>query len=52
MESTGEPNRVQISGDTEQCLRQTGSKHYVIELRGEVEVKGKGSMKTFWVNKK
>jgi len=50
MESTGQPNRVQISTETEQTLRRTGAEDFRIEKRGEVEVKGKGTMNTFWVN--
>ena len=52
MESTGESNKVQISGDTERTLRHTGAKYFSISPRGDVEVKGKGKMKTFFVETK
>ena len=51
MESTGERNRVQISGDTKQCLEQYGADSFVITTRGSIEVKGKGLMDTYWVKK-
>ena len=51
MESTGEPNRVQMTGNTEQCLQEMGADTFDIQLRGEIDVKGKGKMKTYWVKK-
>ena len=51
MESTGEQNRVQISGETKQCLQHYGAASFMIVTRGEIEVKGKGLMETYWVKK-
>ncbi|XP_031343937.1 soluble guanylate cyclase 88E-like [Photinus pyralis] len=45
MESTGEPMRVQISHTTKELLPI----EYKVEERGEIEIKGKGSMKTYWL---
>jgi hypothetical protein len=47
MESTGEPMRIHISEATAVLLQD---KEFIIEERGQVEVKGKGLMKTFWVD--
>ena len=48
MESNGEPGRIHIS---EAIARQLidGGRH-VVEERGEIEVKGKGVMRTFWLS--
>ena len=45
MESTGEPGRIQISDATYALVRD----EFECEERGEVEVKGKGVMRTWWV---
>ncbi|OWA52173.1 Atrial natriuretic peptide receptor 2 [Hypsibius exemplaris] len=47
MESTGEPMRIQITQTTETILRYLGS--FTLELRGAVNIKGKGEMNTFWL---
>ena len=46
MESHGAPGRVQISEATAAQLGEG----FQLEARGSVEVKGKGAMKTFWLN--
>ncbi|CAJ0918900.1 unnamed protein product, partial [Mesorhabditis belari] len=48
MESNGKPGRIHISGEAEALLRQVGG--YETETRGEVIIKGKGVMETFWLN--
>uniref|UniRef100_A0A1B0EW13 guanylate cyclase n=1 Tax=Lutzomyia longipalpis TaxID=7200 RepID=A0A1B0EW13_LUTLO len=48
MESSGEPNKVQITEYIAQKLRKLG---YICESRGLVQVKGKGEMRTFWLEK-
>ena len=48
MESSGEPGRVQVSDSTYQLIRN----EFDCELRGEIEVKGKGAMKTWFVNRR
>ena len=46
MESTGQPNRVQVSDATRQRL----SASFVVEDRGNLEVKGRGVMHTWFLN--
>ncbi|XP_049887711.1 adenylyl cyclase 78C [Pectinophora gossypiella] len=46
MESTGAMGRIQVTKYTKQLLHRRG---YELEPRGEVEVKGKGRMETWWV---
>jgi class 3 adenylate cyclase len=45
MESHGEPGKIQVSDSTALLLKRT----HILEERGEVEVKGKGKIKTFWL---
>lgn len=45
MESSGQPGRVQISDTTYQLIRDD----FACEPRGEIDVKGKGMMKTWFV---
>ena len=47
MESTGAPGRVQVSEHTAKALGDL----FVVENRGEVDVKGKGRQKTAWLIK-
>jgi class 3 adenylate cyclase len=47
MESTGETNRVHCSEDTARLLTDNGD--FWLEKRGEIEVKGKGLMTTYFV---
>ncbi|ETX03262.1 adenylate/guanylate cyclase domain-containing protein [Candidatus Entotheonella palauensis] len=46
MESTGIPGKIQISSATYQLLHDQG---YLFEKRDEIDVKGKGKMKTFFL---
>lgn len=45
MESSGEPGRIQISSDTRAMLGDD----WGVEARGEMEIKGKGKMPTFFL---
>ena len=45
MESTGEPGSIQVTASTYELLR----KKYVLKHRGQVKVKGKGEMDTYWL---
>jgi adenylate cyclase len=45
LESSGLPNRIQISETTYQRVKDT----FCCELRGQVEVKGKGTMETYFL---
>ncbi|OQV17699.1 Atrial natriuretic peptide receptor 2 [Hypsibius exemplaris] len=47
MESTGEPMKIQMTQTTQSILAFLGGFH--MELRGEVPVKGKGTLMTFWL---
>lgn len=46
MESHGEPGRVQLSASTREALGE----EFPVERRGEIEVKGKGTMETYWLS--
>ena len=45
MESTGIPGRIQVTGAVERRLRDG----FVMTPRGEIDVKGKGKMETFFL---
>ncbi|NEP56481.1 MAG: urea ABC transporter substrate-binding protein [Symploca sp. SIO2G7] len=45
MESQGASGRIQVTAATYECLKQK----YLFEKRGEIEVKGKGKMVTYWL---
>jgi class 3 adenylate cyclase len=45
MEQTGVPGRIQVTGAVEHRLRD----RFRLESRGDVEIKGKGSMETFFL---
>lgn len=47
MESTGEPLRIHISKQCKEALDKIGG--YKIEERGFIEMKGKGTVKTYWL---
>ncbi|XP_020785533.1 adenylate cyclase type 6 isoform X1 [Boleophthalmus pectinirostris] len=47
MDSTGVPDRIQVTTDLYQVLLGKG---YVLECRGVVKVKGKGEMTTYFLN--
>ncbi|KAL1506677.1 hypothetical protein ABEB36_005999 [Hypothenemus hampei] len=45
MESTSEAMKIHISEYTRQCLPPS----YKVQERGEIQIKGKGTMKTYWL---
>jgi len=47
MESYGEPMKIHISRETATALNKWNS--FKLRLRGEVDMKGKGIMKTYWL---
>jgi class 3 adenylate cyclase len=47
MESNGLPERIHMSDDTYKQL--TNREQYLFENRGEIEVKGKGRMRTYFL---
>ncbi|XP_072021678.1 atrial natriuretic peptide receptor 1-like isoform X2 [Amphiura filiformis] len=48
MESNGEPLKIHISEETRQILELFGT--FQIDLRGQVEMKGKGLQTTYWLS--
>ncbi|KAL7990858.1 hypothetical protein Chor_014288 [Crotalus horridus] len=46
MESHGVPNKIHLSGSVYQCLKE---KNFDIKERGEIDVKGKGKMHTYFL---
>lgn len=50
MESTSTPNRVQCTKETAELLRKQCPK-LEVESRGKIDVKGKGDLETFFVNR-
>ena len=47
MQSTGEPMKIQMTYETKMLLDNLGG--YISEMRGQVEVKGKGYLDTYWL---
>ena len=47
MQSTGEPMKIHMTYETKMLLDNVGG--YTSEMRGQVEVKGKGLMDTYWL---
>ncbi|XP_022248664.1 atrial natriuretic peptide receptor 1-like [Limulus polyphemus] len=47
METTGEPMKIHMSPDTRTILKNFGT--FSISLRGEVYLKGKGMIRTYWL---
>ncbi|KAI9339869.1 adenylate and guanylate cyclase catalytic domain-containing protein [Obelidium mucronatum] len=45
--TTGEPSKIQVSPQTIQVLG--ADDQFEFEVRGEIEVKGKGKMRTYWL---
>ncbi|XP_006627078.2 atrial natriuretic peptide receptor 2 [Lepisosteus oculatus] len=47
MESTGEALKIHVSSATKEVLDEFG--YFDLQLRGDVEMKGKGKMRTYWL---
>ncbi|XP_053224656.1 atrial natriuretic peptide receptor 1 isoform X1 [Podarcis raffonei] len=47
MESNGEALKIHLSGTTKSILEEFGC--FDLELRGDVEMKGKGKLRTYWL---
>ena len=52
IESSGKPNRIHASEATANLLIQAGKGHWVKERDDRIVAKGKGEMKTFWIEPK
>jgi len=55
METTGEPSKIHVSNATAVLLQHANNlafpkKHYELDCRGLVDVKGKGRMTTYWLS--
>jgi hypothetical protein len=50
MESTGAPGRIQVSQETAELLIAHGKERWLVARNDEVIAKGKGVLKTFWLN--
>ncbi len=46
MESSGKPGKIQVSAATYELLKEK----FMFQTRGEINVKGKGKMITYWLN--
>ena len=51
MESTGERNRIHLSHETAALLSAHGKGHWCIPRKDSVFAKGKGELKTYWLQK-
>jgi len=49
LESTGTRNRVHLSKETADLLSKGGKGHWLEKRQDKIEVKGKGTMQTFWL---
>ena len=50
MESTGATNKIQISESTAEYLTRSGKQHWIVPREDAVRAKGKGILKTYWLN--
>jgi Adenylate and Guanylate cyclase catalytic domain len=50
MESTGKRDMIQISQTTADILNSSGKQHWMIPREDTIEAKGKGKLKTYWLN--
>jgi Adenylate and Guanylate cyclase catalytic domain len=48
MESTGEPNRIQVSQATADLIQRAGKGHWLMARFDKVNAKSKGAMQTYW----
>jgi class 3 adenylate cyclase/sensor domain CHASE-containing protein len=51
MESNSLPMKIHVSDYTAQLIQASGSKSMTLVDRGEINIKGKGVMRTFWLEK-
>ena len=50
MESTGIPNKIQVSSTTANLLAASGKEHWIKKRHDSVKAKGKGLLQTFWID--
>ena len=49
MESTGSPNRIQVSAACAEHIKKANRSHWIRQREDFVNVKGKGSLQTYWL---
>mmetsp|Transcript_46094 Transcript_46094/g.112589 ORF Transcript_46094/g.112589 Transcript_46094/m.112589 type:complete len:201 (+) Transcript_46094:3423-4025(+) len=49
MESTGSPNRIQVSAAFAEHMKKANRSHWISQREDLVDVKGKGSLQTYWL---
>lgn len=49
MESNGLPLKIHVSADTKKVLDESSPAGFQLECRGEIDIKGKGKMTTYWL---
>ena len=49
MESTGAPNRIQVSAAFAEHIKKANRSHWIRQREDLVDVKGKGSLQTYWL---
>ena len=52
IETTGKPNKIHISQETANCLKEAGKEHWFTLREDKVVAKGKGELTTFWLGVK
>ena len=50
MESTGSPNRIQVSAAFAEHIKKANRSHWIRQREDLVDVKGKGSLQTYWLD--
>jgi class 3 adenylate cyclase len=51
IETTGAKNRIHLSEETAQLLKEAGKEHWIQPREDKVVAKGKGELTTYWLNK-
>ena len=50
MESTGQASRIQVSESTAKELQAKGKEHWLVPREDVIVAKGKGELRTYWLN--
>ena len=50
MESNGQPGRIHVSPSTAEHMIQQGKARWLIPREDTIVAKGKGTMRTYWIN--
>jgi hypothetical protein len=49
LETAGEGNQIHISATTARLIMDAGKEHWLVKRKDTVQLKGKGTLKTYWV---